>query len=40
MAIWHEDQLLIDGELLGAEGGRTYDTVNPAEPAGEPLAHR
>src|SRR5262245_58781168 len=30
MTIWHEDRLLIDGELVAAEGGRTYDTVNPA----------
>jgi len=30
MAIWHEDRLLIDGELVAADGGRTYDTVNPA----------
>ncbi|HSO97046.1 MAG TPA: aldehyde dehydrogenase family protein [Acidimicrobiia bacterium] len=25
-----EDRLLIDGELVAAEAGRTYDTVNPA----------
>ena len=30
MTIWHEDQLLIDGELVAAEGGRTYETINPA----------
>jgi len=30
MAIWHEDRLLIDGELVAADGGRAYDTVNPA----------
>ena len=30
MTIWHEDRLLIDGELVAAEGGRAYDTVNPA----------
>jgi acyl-CoA reductase-like NAD-dependent aldehyde dehydrogenase len=28
--IWHEDKLLIDGELVGADGGKTYDTINPA----------
>src|SRR3954471_13181058 len=27
---WHEDRLLIDGELVAAEGGATYDTINPA----------
>ena len=30
MTIWHEDRLLIDGELVAAEGGRTYENVNPA----------
>jgi aldehyde dehydrogenase (NAD+) len=30
MTIWHEDRLLIDGALVAAEGGRTYDTINPA----------
>jgi aldehyde dehydrogenase (NAD+) len=30
MTIWHEDRLLIDGELVPAEGGRTYETINPA----------
>src|SRR5262245_59796886 len=30
MTIWHEDRLLIDGELVAAEGGRTYETINPA----------
>jgi aldehyde dehydrogenase (NAD+) len=27
---WHEERLLIDGELVAAEGGKTYDNVNPA----------
>ena len=27
---WHEQRLLIDGELVGAEGGATYDNINPA----------
>ena len=27
---WHEERLLIDGELVDAEGGATYDNVNPA----------
>jgi aldehyde dehydrogenase (NAD+) len=27
---WHEERLLIDGELLEAEGGASYDNVNPA----------
>ena len=30
MTIWHEDRLLVDGELVAAEGGRTYETINPA----------
>jgi acyl-CoA reductase-like NAD-dependent aldehyde dehydrogenase len=30
MTIWHEDRLLIDGELVAAEGGRTYENGNPA----------
>jgi acyl-CoA reductase-like NAD-dependent aldehyde dehydrogenase len=28
--MWHEDRLLIDGELVPAEGEATYDTINPA----------
>src|SRR5687767_7509746 len=28
--MWHEERLLIDGELVPAEGGATYDTLNPA----------
>ncbi len=27
--MWHEERLLIDGELIEAEGGRTYETLNP-----------
>jgi aldehyde dehydrogenase (NAD+) len=27
---WHEERLLIDGELVAAEGGATYENVNPA----------
>ena len=30
MTIWHEDQLLIDGELVPAANGATYETINPA----------
>ena len=26
----YEDRLLIDGELVAAEGGRTFATLNPA----------
>jgi acyl-CoA reductase-like NAD-dependent aldehyde dehydrogenase len=33
--MWHEERLLIDGELVPAEGGRTYKTLNPS--TGEPL---
>jgi aldehyde dehydrogenase (NAD+) len=29
-AMWHEEHLYIDGELLEAEGGKVYDNVNPA----------
>ena len=28
--MWHEERLLIDGELVEAEGGRTFETVDPA----------
>ena len=28
--MWHEERLLIDGELVAAEGGRTFTTLNPA----------
>ena len=30
MTIWHEDRLLIDGELVPAENGATYETISPA----------
>ena len=30
MAMWHEERLLIDGELVAAEGSATYETINPA----------
>ena len=30
---WHEERLLIDGELVAAEGGAVYDNVNPANEA-------
>ena len=30
MTIWHEDRLLVDGELVAAEGGATYETIAPA----------
>lgn len=30
MTTWHEANLLIDGALVGATGGATYDNVNPA----------
>src|SRR5437764_8040697 len=28
--MWHEERLLIDGELVPAEGSRTYETVSPS----------
>jgi aldehyde dehydrogenase (NAD+) len=28
---WHEERLLIDGKLVEAEGGATYDNINPAD---------
>src|SRR4051812_36050573 len=28
--MWHEERLLIDGKLVEAEGGATYDTVSPS----------
>src|SRR3954454_20330649 len=28
--MWHEERLLIDGELVAAEGGRAYETVSPS----------
>ena len=36
MDLWHEDRLLIDGELVPAEGGATYASINPA--TGEEVA--
>lgn len=30
MTIWHEDRLLIDGELVAAEGGATYENISPS----------
>ena len=30
MTLWHEERLLIDGDLVAAEGGATFDTVNPS----------
>ncbi|HKY14209.1 MAG TPA: aldehyde dehydrogenase family protein [Microthrixaceae bacterium] len=27
---WHEERMLIDGKLVDAEGGATYDNINPA----------
>jgi acyl-CoA reductase-like NAD-dependent aldehyde dehydrogenase len=30
VSIWHEDRLLIDGELVAAEGGKTYDNFSPS----------
>ena len=36
MDLWHEDRLLIDGELVAAEGGATYPSINPA--TGEEVA--
>jgi aldehyde dehydrogenase (NAD+) len=33
--MWHEERLLIGGELVAAEGDRTFETVNPT--TGQPL---
>jgi aldehyde dehydrogenase (NAD+) len=30
MTLWHEERLLIDGDLVAAEGGATFDTLNPS----------
>src|SRR4051812_37251244 len=30
---WYEDRLLVDGELVPASGGATYETINPATEA-------
>ena len=34
MTIWHEDRLLIDGELVPAENGATYETIAPGDRGG------
>src|SRR5688500_13195874 len=28
--MWHEERLSIDGELVEAEGNRTFETINPS----------
>ena len=33
--MWHEERLLVGGELVPAEGNRTYPTIDPS--TGEPL---
>ena len=33
MTIWHEERLLIDGELVPAAGGANYETIDPATEA-------
>jgi aldehyde dehydrogenase (NAD+) len=30
MTLWHEERLLIDGDLVAAEGGATFETLNPS----------
>ncbi len=30
MTIWHEERLLVDGELVAAEHGATYETISPS----------
>jgi aldehyde dehydrogenase (NAD+) len=30
VTIWHEEQLLIDGKLVAAEGGATYENISPS----------
>jgi aldehyde dehydrogenase (NAD+) len=30
VTIWHEERLLVDGELVAAEKGATYETISPA----------
>ena len=30
VAIWHEEKLLIDGELVDAAGGATFETISPS----------
>ncbi len=29
MDLWHEERLLVDGELIAAEGARSYPTIDP-----------
>jgi len=29
VTLWNDAKLLIDGELVEATGGRTYDNINP-----------
>jgi aldehyde dehydrogenase (NAD+) len=29
-ALWHEERLLIDGELVAAENGKTYENISPS----------
>jgi len=33
VTMWHEDRLLVDGELVAAENGATYETISPATEA-------
>lgn len=33
MTTWHEERLLIDGALVPAQGGASYETINPATEA-------
>jgi aldehyde dehydrogenase (NAD+) len=28
--LWHEERLYVDGELVAADGAKTYDNLNPA----------
>ncbi len=30
MTIWHEERMLVDGELVPATGGATYETISPS----------
>ena len=38
MTLWHEERLLIDGDLVAAEGGATFETLNPTH--GRGAGHR
>ena len=31
--MWHEERLLVDGELVASEGARTFTTVDPTTEA-------